>query len=314
MKKVKIGTRGSRLALAQTKWVTQQLNNYYPTLEFEIRHIQTKGDLIQNVSLEKIGDKGLFVKEIEQQLLSKEIDLAIHSMKDMPSVSPSGLTFAVMPKREDARDVLVLRASYKRLADLPVGATIGTGSKRRKYQLLNLRPDLNIIPIRGNIETRMAKIAEDHLDGVILAAAGLIRGGYQNRITEYLPVDKFIPAPAQGALALQIREGDHQMADLLQVLANEQAQIEVAAERGFLRGVEGTCHEPIGAKAVDPDDVTPTAIKEAGAKILTYGTPVLPGSMLLVGYLAWGFRVVRCTLLQQALTYYYQEFSQKIQL
>ena len=249
MKKVKIGTRGSKLALAQTNLVIHQLNYHHPELTFDIQTIQTKGDLHQCVALEKIGDKGLFVKEIEQQLIEGVIDLAVHSMKDMPSVMPAGLVFATTPKREDPRDVLVLKEPYQKLTELPAGAAIGTGSKRRKYQLLRLRPDLNIVPIRGNIETRMSKIETQNLAGVILAAAGLIRGGYEKRITEYLPIDKVIPAPAQGALALQIRADNLWIADILQVIGDQQAQIEVEAERGFLEGVSGTCHQPIGARA-----------------------------------------------------------------
>jgi len=249
MRKVIVGTRGSKLALTQTKGVIKQLSQHHPELEFEIKVIQTKGDMFQDVALEKIGDKGLFVKEIEQQLLSEEIDLAIHSMKDMPSTSPAGLIFTKAPKREDSRDVLVLKGAFKALADLPMGATIGTGSKRRKFQLLTLRPDLNVVPIRGNVDTRLAKIETENLDGTILAAAGLHRLDYHNKITEYLSKDDFIPAPAQGALALQIRESDQWLAERLQALAHVPTQLEIEAERGFLAGINGTCHEPIGAKA-----------------------------------------------------------------
>ncbi|MCL1989624.1 MAG: hydroxymethylbilane synthase [Defluviitaleaceae bacterium] len=245
--KIRIGTRGSHLALVQTNWVANLLKKHHPTLECEINIIKTKGDLIQDVSLEKIGDKGLFVKEIEQQLLDGEIDLAVHSMKDMPSMLPVGLKLAASPKRADPRDVLILRSPYHCLADLPLGATIGTGSKRRSYQLQALRPDLKVVPVRGNIETRMAKIETEHLDGIVLAAAGMIRGGYEDQITAYLSEQTVVPAPAQGVLALEIREADLKMAELLQIIADEETEVQIAAERGFLKGVEGTCHQPIGA-------------------------------------------------------------------
>lgn len=167
--KVVVGTRGSKLALTQTNWVIDELKKNNPEVDFEIKIIKTKGDLVQHLSLDKIGDKGLFVKEIEQQLLYKEIDIAVHSMKDMPSCLPAGLKFAGIPKREDPRDVLILKEGYTSIDDLPQGAKIGTGSKRRKYQLLRARPDLEIVPIRGNIDTRVRKIEDENLDGVVLA-------------------------------------------------------------------------------------------------------------------------------------------------
>lgn len=245
--KIVVGTRGSKLALTQTNWVVNELKKNYPHVEFEIKVIKTKGDLIQNVSLDKIGDKGLFVKEIEQQLINKEIDMAVHSMKDMPSNLPDGLKFASTPKREDPRDALILKEGYASLEDLPKGATIGTGSKRRKYQLLKHRPDLNIVPIRGNIDTRIRKIEDENLDGVVLAASGLIRAGLHNHISQYLPVEIMIPAPAQGALALEIRDNDVELEEIINCLKDETTKIQVEAERGFLDGVNGSCHIPMGA-------------------------------------------------------------------
>ena len=214
--RVVVGTRGSKLALTQTQWVIDQLRKYHPEVEFEVKIIKTKGDLIQHVSLDKIGDKGLFVREIEQQLLDKEIDIAVHSMKDMPS-------------------------------KLPKGAKIGTGSKRRKYQLLKYRPDLDILSIRGNIDTRIRKIEDENLDGIVLAAAGILRAGMSEMISSYIPVDIMVPAPAQGALAIQIREADLEIEALIESIKDVETEIRVAAERAFLAGVNGGCHIPMGA-------------------------------------------------------------------
>ena len=238
--KVVVGTRGSKLALTQTNWVIDQLKERNPQVEFEVKIIKTKGDLIQHLSLDKIGDKGLFVKEIEQQLLDKEIDIAVHSMKDMPSTLPAGLRFAGTPEREDPRDVLILKEGYKNIDDLPRGAKIGTGSKRRKYQLLKYRPDLEIVPIRGNIDTRIQKIKDENLDGIVLAAAGMIRAGMTEQISYYFPVDLMVPAPAQGALAIEIRENDLEIESLVNSIKDEVTQVRVAAERGFLIGVNGS--------------------------------------------------------------------------
>ena len=245
--KVVVGTRGSKLALTQTNWVIDQLKERNPQVEFEVKIIKTKGDLIQHLSLDKIGDKGLFVKEIEQQLLDKEIDIAVHSMKDMPSTLPAGLRFAGTPEREDPRDVLILKEGYKNIDDLPRGAKIGTGSKRRKYQLLKYRPDLEIVPIRGNIDTRIQKIKDENLDGIVLAAAGMIRAGMTEQISYYFPVDLMVPAPAQGALAIEIRENDLEIESLVNSIKDELTQVRVASERGFLIGVNGSCHVPMGA-------------------------------------------------------------------
>ncbi|MEG0857840.1 MAG: hydroxymethylbilane synthase [Terrisporobacter sp.] len=242
-----VGTRGSKLALIQTNWVVEVLKKSNPEIEFEVKVIKTKGDLVTHLPLHKIGDKGLFTKEIEQQLLDKEIDMAIHSMKDMPSSLPEGLKFANVPKREDPRDVLVLKDGYKTIDDLPYGAKIGTGSKRRTYQLLNNRPDLEIVPIRGNIDTRIKKIETENLDGIVLAAAGLLRAGLKDKISYYLPTDIMVPAPAQGALAIEIREDDSEIAEIISHIKDEKTEIQVAAERGFLAGVNGSCHIPMGA-------------------------------------------------------------------
>ena len=245
--KIIVGTRGSKLALSQTNWVIDELKKHNPQIEFEIEIIKTKGDIIQNVALDKIGDKGLFVKEIEEKLINKEIDIAIHSMKDMPSYLPEGLKFSYVPKREDARDVLVLKEGYKSIDDLPNGATIGTGSKRRKYQLLKYRSDLNIVPIRGNVDTRIRKIQEENLDGVVLAAAGMHRLGIKEKISYYLPIDLVIPAPAQGALAIEIRKNDPNLDEIIRSIEDIDTYRQITAERGFLDEINGSCHIPVGA-------------------------------------------------------------------
>lgn len=245
--KIIVGTRGSKLALTQTKWVIDKLKEKNPDIDFETKIIKTKGDLIIDVSLDKIGDKGLFVKEIEEQLLKKEIDMAVHSMKDMPSSLPEGLKFTHSPKREDARDVLILDEKYKSIDDLPIGAKIATGSKRRKFQLLNYRDDLNIVPIRGNIDTRIKKIKEENLDGIVLAASGVIRAGLSNKITSYLDMDVMLSAPSQGILALQIRKEDLEIERICNSIEDINTNIQVKAERKFLDAINGSCHVPIGA-------------------------------------------------------------------
>lgn len=259
--KLVVGTRGSNLALVQTNWVVEQLKKNNPNIEFEIKIIKTKGDLIKDLPLDKIGDKGLFVKEIEKSLLDKEIDMAVHSMKDMPSYLPEGLKFAHSPRREDPRDALIFREGYKTLEDLPQRAKIGTGSKRRKYQLLKHRPDLEIVPIRGNIETRIKKIETENLDGVVLAASGLRRAGLEEKIDYYIPTDIMLPAPAQGILALEIREDDKETEKIIDSIKDNITKVQIDAERGFLIGVNGSCHIPMGAYCeVDGEKITLTGL------------------------------------------------------
>ena len=259
--KLVVGTRGSNLALVQTNWVVEQLKKNNPNIEFEIKIIKTKGDLIKDLPLDKIGDKGLFVKEIEKSLLDKEIDIAVHSMKDMPSYLPEGLKFAHSPRREDPRDALIFREGYKTLEDLPQGAKIGTGSKRRKYQLLKHRPDLEIVPIRGNIETRIKKIETENLDGVVLAASGLRRAGLEEKIDYYIPTDIMLPAPAQGILALEIREDDKETEKIIDSIKDDITKIQIDAERGFLIGVNGSCHIPMGAYCeIEGEKITLTGL------------------------------------------------------
>lgn len=259
--KLVVGTRGSNLALVQTNWVVDQLKKENPGVEFEVKIIKTKGDLIKDLPLDKIGDKGLFVKEIEKSLLDGEIDMAVHSMKDMPSYLPEGLKFAHSPKREDPRDALIFKEGYKSLDDLPQGARIGTGSKRRKYQLLKHRPDLEIVPIRGNIETRIKKIETEKLDGLVLAASGLRRAGLDDKIDYYIPTDIMLPAPAQGILALEIREDDKETEKIIDSIKDDITKIQIDAERGFLIGVNGSCHIPMGAYCeIEGEKITLTGL------------------------------------------------------
>lgn len=243
---IRIGTRGSRLALAQTKEVADTLRHAYPEDTFEIITIKTKGDKNVHQPLHMIGDKGIFVKEIEEQILDGRIDMGVHSMKDMPSHIPSGLVFAKIWKREDPRDVLIAKQGGL-LFDLPPHAVIATGSLRRSLQIKALRPDLQIIGIRGNVDTRLQKMRDGNIDGLIMAAAGMHRLGLHDPISEYFSVDTLIPACAQGALALECRKSDHWLKEKLDALQYEPDAVCVEAERMFLACIGGGCHIPMGA-------------------------------------------------------------------
>lgn len=251
--KYKIATRGSQLAQIQANFVCNQLRQAYPKDEFELLIVKTKGDLILDRPLNQIGEKGVFVKEIEEKILNGEADIGVHSMKDMPSVPAAGLIFTDAWKREDCRDVLILREKSS-IWELPEGAVIGTGSKRREFQLKRLRKDLKVVGIRGNIDSRIRKMEEEKLDGIVLAAAGLHRLGLQDKITQYLEVEEMISAPAQGVLALEIREGEKKLFEMLQALKDEETVWTVKAERGFLQEIGGDCHVPIGAVCKKRED------------------------------------------------------------
>lgn len=242
----RIGTRGSRLALSQAEYVRERLQGAYPEDAFTVQVIKTRGDMILDKPLHQIGDKGVFVKEIEEKLLLGEIHIGVHSMKDMPSAAAEGLTFARAWKREDYRDVLILREGAS-LEDLPKGAVIGTGSRRREFQLKRLRPDIKVVGIRGNVDTRLKKMEEEKLDGLVLAAAGLKRLGMEDRITRYLEVEEMIPAPAQGILGLEILESNTGLLEMLNRLSDKETVEAVKAERGFLQEMGGSCHIPAGA-------------------------------------------------------------------
>jgi len=244
-RRIVIGTRGSKLALRQSLMVKEALENLWEGLEVELSIIKTTGDKITDVPLAKVGGKGLFVKEIEDALLAGSVDLAVHSMKDVPAELPSGLIIGAIPKREDPRDVLV-SVSYRSLMDLPQGAVVGTSSLRRTVQIRMLRPDLKVETLRGNLDTRLRKVKEGLFDAVILAAAGIHRMGWHEVITEYLDPQEFLPAVGQGALGIEIREDDREIAELVSKIHDKTTAFSVTAERSFLRELEGGCQVPIG--------------------------------------------------------------------
>ena len=243
---IKIGTRGSKLALTQASLVADSLKKIDPGITTEICMIKTSGDIMQDVSLTKIGGKGVFVKEIEDALLCGIVDLAVHSMKDVPTEIPAGLTFAAILRREDVRDVLVSKTNTK-IEFMPRGARIGTGSMRRASQLLAILPDLSIVSLRGNLETRLKKIETENLQGVILAAAGMKRLGLSEKISQYLPIEIMLPAVGQGALGLEIRDSDYELGKILARLNHAPTAAEITAERSFLRHLGGGCLMPIAA-------------------------------------------------------------------
>ena len=243
---LKIGTRGSKLALTQTNFVAEKIKKIMSETNIEICVIKTSGDIMQDVSLLTIGGQGVFVKELEDALLSKKIDLAVHSMKDVPGETPDELMFAAILPREDMRDILVSRDNIK-MESMPKGAKIGTGSQRRGAQIKAILPDVNIVPLRGNIETRLKKIETENLTGVILAAAGMKRMGLAEKITQFLPVEMMLPAVGQGALGLQIRKTDIELAKTFAALNDATTAAEVTAERSFLRSLGGGCRLPIAA-------------------------------------------------------------------
>lgn len=248
---VTIGTRGSQLALWQASFVKQQLAHHFPDVEVNLKTIKTTGDTIQNRSLMGLG-KGVFTKEIEIALLNGDIDLAVHSLKDLPTDLPEGLCIAAIPTREDPRDVLVTSTGFP-LEDLLNGAKIGTTSPRRKAQLLHLRPDLQVVDVRGNVDTRIRKLEETDLDGIILAAAGIKRLLKEQVITQYFDIEQIVPAVGQGALAIEAREGDSDIKELLYPLIDFTTVAEITAERSVLESLGGGCQLPIGAYAEHVD-------------------------------------------------------------
>lgn len=265
MRKIIVGSRSSKLAMTQTKWVIDQLKQAGVPYEFEIKNIITKGDRILDVTLSKVGGKGLFVKEIEQQMIDEEIDFAVHSMKDLPSELPTGLIIGATPARVDARDALITTTGGG-LASLPEGAIVGTSSLRRGSQLLKLRPDLKIESIRGNIDTRLEKLKTGPFDGILLAAAGLQRMGWsEDIVSEYISTDDMIPAVGQGILAIECREQDQEIRDLLNLIHDQMTEKVAFAERSFLSAIEGSCHVPVGGFATINEDLSTTLVGFLGS-------------------------------------------------
>jgi hydroxymethylbilane synthase len=249
-----IGTRGSKLALWQAEWVKSEIQHLHPEIEISLIKIKTTGDMILDVPLAKIGGKGLFVKEIEEAILRHKVDMAVHSMKDVPTELPEGLHLAAICRREDPRDALITKVqssefrvqSYK---DLPHGATVGTSSLRRLCQLMNIRPDLKIVQLRGNLDTRIRKLDEGQFDAIIVAVAGVKRLGLAYRITEILEPEICLPAIGQGAIGIECRVNDKVINTILGALNHQETSISVRSERALLRRLGGGCQVPIAAYA-----------------------------------------------------------------
>lgn len=243
-----VGTRGSALARWQTDWIQSQLAAAWPELRCELRVFQTSGDKVLDKPLPEIGGKGLFTKELEDALHSGEIDIAVHSLKDLPIDNALGLTIGAIGEREDPRDVFISR-QYHALAELPHGARVGTSSLRRSAQLLARRPDLQILSLRGNVDTRLRKAMQGDYEAIVLAAAGVLRLGLSAHIAEYLPFEVMLPAPGQGAVAVQCRVDDQRTLDLLHPIDHPPTRLAVTAERAFLQGLGGGCSAPVAAYA-----------------------------------------------------------------
>jgi hydroxymethylbilane synthase len=243
-----IGTRGSALALCQAGMIREAIGTAFPGAAIRLRKIKTSGDKITDVPLAKVGGKGLFVKEIEEALFRKDIDMAVHSMKDVPTILPEGLHLKAITRREDPRDIVISR-NGKRLLDMPPGARIGTSSLRRQSQIQHLRSDFIIVPLRGNLDTRIRKLRSEGLDAIVLAAAGILRMGWGDQITEYLAPELCLPAIGQGALGLECRSSDERVNAMLAGFEDPVTSRCVRAERAFLKRLEGGCQVPIAAHA-----------------------------------------------------------------
>ncbi len=246
--KLTFATRPSALARWQTNYIAEQLQATWEDLNCEEVIIKTKGDRILDVPLPEVGGKGLFTQELEAALREGRVDAAVHSLKDLPTEDSPGLSIGLIPERADARDVLITPEGYK-LDDLPQGAVVGTSSNRRTAQLLAYRPDLSVKSIRGNVDTRLRKVNTDEYDAIVLAAAGVTRLGLQAHISQYLPYEIMLPAPGQGALAVQCRAGDESNLNILRALEHPPTRLAVTAERAFLEALGGGCSLPVGALA-----------------------------------------------------------------
>jgi hydroxymethylbilane synthase len=270
-----IGTRGSKLALWQTEWVKSQIEKHHPDLEIEIAIIKTRGDRILDVSLSKLGEqgKGLFTKELEDAMLDGRIDLAVHSLKDLPVDFTPGLHLSAVCEREDARDALVARAGINSFAQIPTGSIIGTSSLRRIAQLCAIRPDIKTAMVRGNVDTRIAKLDAGQYDALLLAAAGLRRLGHADRITEYLSQEMMMPAVGQGALGIESRIDDRATNEVLRALDHEPTRLACEAERAMLRKLGGGCLVPIAAFARIEGDL----LRLSGLVASTDGAEIVRG-------------------------------------
>jgi len=243
-KNIRIGTRGSQLALWQSNYIKSRIEGLFKDIQVEIITIKTTGDRITDRPLAMVGGKGLFVKEIENALLENEVDLAVHSMKDMPGVLPQGLVIGAIPERENPFDVMLSKENLQ-LSEYEKGAKVGTSSLRRGSQIKHIRPDLEIVPIRGNLDTRIKKMKSGEYDAIVLAAAGLIRLGQEKEITEYLDESLMTPAVGQGALCIETRENDEEIAPVIEKLNHYDTRTCVEGERAFLKQIEGSCHIPV---------------------------------------------------------------------
>ncbi len=250
-------SRPSKLARTQTQWVMRELQRLHPGLTREEKIITTQGDKILDKPLPEIGGKGLFTEELESELLSGTVHCAVHSLKDLPIESPAGLLIGCIPERVDARDVLVTALRYSSLESLPLGAQVGTSSLRRAAQLLALRPDLQLCSLRGNVDTRLRKAKDGQYDAIVLAGAGITRLGLAEHISQWLPLETLLPAPGQGALAVQCRADDTETIQLLSALDDLKARQAVTAERQFLLGLGGGCSAPVAAYAMVSDGPSP---------------------------------------------------------
>ncbi|AEB11043.1 hydroxymethylbilane synthase [Marinithermus hydrothermalis] len=271
MRVIVVGTRGSALALTQTRWVVERLKEQWPEAEFKIKTIQTRGDRGAPPT-----DRDIFVKELEEALLRGEIDIAVHSLKDLPTEQPEGLVIASIPKRVDPRDVFIGRNGIRRLEDLPEGAVVGTSSVRRKAQLLAYRPDLVVRELRGNVDTRLSALGSGEFDGIILAAAGLLRLDLRNRIDAFIDPKIMLPAPGQGALALEVREGDDIADELAYSIHHHPTDDRTTAERSFLHHLGAGCLAPVGALAHVEEDGT---LRLEGVVVAPDGSSMIHGEI-----------------------------------
>ena len=271
MRVVVIGTRGSTLALAQTRWVHEQLLEIWPGSELTVKTVRTRGDRGAEFS-----EQGIFVKELQEALLNREIDIAVHSLKDLPTASPKGIKLVSVPKRADPRDVFIGAESYPSLDSLPAGAVVGTSSVRRRAQILSYRPDLVVKPLRGNVETRLGALSRDEYDGIMLAAAGLIRLELRHLASEWIDPEIILPAPGQGALALEVRSGDDWAEELAYSLNHPITAARVAAERAFLATLGAGCLAPVGALATLAAD----ELKLEGVVAHPEGSELIRGEIL----------------------------------